>query len=118
MAARGYDVWLGNTRGSQYSRDHLTLSPDDPRFWDFSFSLIGPNDISATIDYVLLETGFSQVNYVGHSEGTSSFLAVLSLKSAYNSKINIATLMAPIAFEKYIRIDESLFFQVFGLLWV
>ena len=38
VAARaGYDVWLGNTRGNKYSRQHVKYNPDLNRqaFWDF-----------------------------------------------------------------------------------
>lgn len=38
FAKRGYDVWLGNHRGTKYSRDHETLDPNkDGDFWEFSF---------------------------------------------------------------------------------
>lgn len=33
----GYDVWLASYRGSNYGRKHLSLSPDDDKFWDFSY---------------------------------------------------------------------------------
>ena len=28
LAEKGYDVWLGNQRGSYYGRRHLKLDPD------------------------------------------------------------------------------------------
>ncbi|KAL6287272.1 hypothetical protein ACE6H2_011662 [Prunus campanulata] len=30
LADNGYEVWLGNTRGTKYSLGHTSLSPDDP----------------------------------------------------------------------------------------
>ena len=38
LARAGYDVWLGNARGSRLSRAHKSLDPDkDAEFWEFSF---------------------------------------------------------------------------------
>lgn len=112
-------MWLSNTRGNRYSRNHTTLDPNIlGAFWNFSFSTAGRKDLSAVIDYVLLKTGQPQVNYVGHSEGTSMLLALLATMPAYNPKIGIANLLAPIAYEQHIRIDQAAYFELFAALWV
>lgn len=55
LAKAGYDVWIGNNRGSIYSRNHTTLDPvkDSAKFFDFSFYELGKYDVPANIDYVL-----------------------------------------------------------------
>ncbi|CAG7820114.1 unnamed protein product, partial [Allacma fusca] len=35
LSEAGYDVWLGNFRGTTYGRNHTSLSPDNGRFWKF-----------------------------------------------------------------------------------
>lgn len=38
LADNGFDVWLGNARGSRHSRQHKALNPDtDEEFWNFSY---------------------------------------------------------------------------------
>lgn len=32
----GYDVWLADLRGNEYSLEHNTLKKTDPKFWEFS----------------------------------------------------------------------------------
>jgi hypothetical protein len=53
LAQAGYDVWLGNSRGTKFSRKHLTLDPDqDKEYWEFSYAENGKYDLPAMIDYV------------------------------------------------------------------
>lgn len=47
-AAAGYDVWVANLRGNNYSRKHVSLDPDhDLAYWQHSWSEIGKYDIPA-----------------------------------------------------------------------
>ena len=42
LANAGYNVWLGNSRGSKYSRNHLSFDPNkDNDYWTFSFQEMG-----------------------------------------------------------------------------
>ncbi|KAJ1529189.1 hypothetical protein ONE63_005995 [Megalurothrips usitatus] len=94
----GFDVWMGNFRGNTYSRAHVTLSPSDKKFWDFSWHEMGVYDIPAMIDSVLATTQEKDLVYVGHSQGTTAFLVMASMVPEYNDKVKAFIAMAPVAF--------------------
>ncbi|CAL8120119.1 unnamed protein product [Orchesella dallaii] len=98
LADLGYDVWLANSRGNVYSRKHVSLTPDQPQFWDFSFHEIGYYDLPAYIDYILTNTGEPELFYIGHSMGTIAFWILMSEHPEYNSKIHSMFAMGPVAF--------------------
>lgn len=75
LAEAGYDVWLGNARGTEMSRQHAWLDPNEKRFWEYSWQDIGQKDLPAFIDHVLKETKFAKLTYVGFSQGISLNLA-------------------------------------------
>ncbi|XP_043071009.1 lipase 3 [Drosophila grimshawi] len=99
LADAGFDVWLGNGRGTTYSRNHTSRSTQHPYFWKFSWHEIGYYDIAAMIDYALETNGQGQksIHYVGHSQGTTVFFALMSSRPEYNEKIKTAHMFAPIA---------------------
>ena len=35
LSRAGYDVWMGNNRGTKYSMEHVTKKASDRDFWDF-----------------------------------------------------------------------------------
>jgi lysosomal acid lipase/cholesteryl ester hydrolase len=42
LASAGYDVWLGNNRGTKYSMGHYWLDPKkDKEYWEFSYTELG-----------------------------------------------------------------------------
>lgn len=104
MADAGYDVWLANSRGNHYSRNHTTLNPDSSKeFWDFSFHEVGVYDLAAVIDYILDHTDQEDLFYVGHSQGTSAFYALTSVRQEYNDKLIAAFCLAPIAYMSNVK---------------
>ena len=75
MANKGYDVWLGNQRGTAPSRRHVSLDPDGTKeeraqFFNYSMTEMGKYDDKAFIDYVKKITGVRSLTWVGHSMGT------------------------------------------------
>ncbi|XP_058839961.1 lipase 1-like [Topomyia yanbarensis] len=87
LADRGYDVWLGNARGTRYSRSHERYSVSSLQFWDFTFHEIGFYDIPAFVDYVLEHTGTRRLHYVGFSQGAMTIFIALSDRSGFSDKI-------------------------------
>lgn len=100
LADSDYDVWMGNIRGSRNSLRHRRLSSEsDGKFWNFSFHEFGLYDLPAMINYMLKMTGHEKCYYVGHSQGTTTFIAMMALRSAeFNNKIIQAHLLAPAVF--------------------
>lgn len=100
LADAGYDVWMGNARGTEPSREHLHLNASGKKqeqYWSFSWHEIGVYDLATFIDYILSETKFNKLNYVGFSQATTAFFVLTSMRPEYNEKIIEANLLAPIA---------------------
>lgn len=48
LVTHGYDVWLGNQRGTKHSLGHETLNyKKNKAYWEFSFTGIGLYDAPA-----------------------------------------------------------------------
>ncbi|XP_068623175.1 lipase 3-like [Battus philenor] len=97
LADAGYDVWLGNLRGNQYTT-HLNLTRSDPRFWEYSFHEHGKYDLPTQIDKVLNVTGLPRLLYIGYSMGTTSFFTMMSQRPEYNEKVLAFVALAPAVF--------------------
>ena len=37
LVRAGFDVWMGNNRGNEYSRRHVKYDTHSYEFWDFDF---------------------------------------------------------------------------------
>ncbi|XP_013190840.2 lipase 3 [Amyelois transitella] len=101
LAEEGFDVWMGNARGNYYSRRHTSLNPDSllsTAFWSFSWDEIGNIDVPTMIDYALKVSGRERLHYIGHSQGTTAFFVMGSLRPDYNAKIISMHALAPVAY--------------------
>ncbi|NXO04833.1 LIPM Lipase, partial [Rhinopomastus cyanomelas] len=103
LADSGYDVWLGNSRGTSWSQRHQHLSADQVEFWDFSFHEMAMYDLPAMISFVLQKTGQKQMYYVGYSQGcTIAFIAFSSMPELAQ-KIKTFFALAPVVTIKYAK---------------
>ena len=97
LANEGYDVWLGNNRGSRFSLGHKTLSNKDRDYWEYWQADLGLKDTKAWIDFILEKTGLESLSYVGHSQGTTQMFLAGSLDPAYfKQKVNLFVALAPV----------------------
>ncbi|PKA49876.1 Triacylglycerol lipase 1 [Apostasia shenzhenica] len=100
LADLGFDVWVGNVRGTRWSHGHITLSEHDHAFWDWSWQDLAMYDLSAMLKYVYNETN-SKVLYIGHSQGTIMALAAFTMKDTVEM-VEAAALLCPISYLAHI----------------
>jgi len=102
LADLGYDIWMNNSRGNRYSRNHTMLDPDKDDhkalFWDYSFEEMAKYDQPALFKFVLSRTGVQKVTYIGHSQGTTQMFCALSENMEFfRQHMNLFVALAPVA---------------------
>ncbi|XP_004489603.1 triacylglycerol lipase 2-like [Cicer arietinum] len=97
LADEGFDVWISNTRGTQYSRKHTTLDSSSQEYWNWSWDELVTDEMPAIVDFVYNQSGQQKINYVGHSLGTLVALASFS-KGILVDQLKSAVLLSPIAY--------------------
>lgn len=105
-ASQGYDVWVGNARGNFYSRDHVSMDPDnDEEYWNFSFVEMGKFDVPAIIRYIRSTLDMADTEkmiYIGHSQGnTDIFYGMIKLPQFYKDNIK-----GIVSFSPLVRLSE------------
>ncbi|XP_029197906.2 lipase member K-like [Acropora millepora] len=96
LADNGFDVWLGNVRGNDYSMRHVKYKPSQSVFWNWSWQEMADYDLPAMINYVLHVTGKKQLFYVGHSQGTMIAFNGFSNNLALGNKVKAFFALAPV----------------------
>ncbi|XP_053997911.1 uncharacterized protein LOC128886773 [Hylaeus anthracinus] len=103
LADQGYDVWLGNLRGNTYSKGHISLSPKDSTFWDFSWHESGVYDLPATITHITDLKNDTLHAYVGYSMGSTCFFVMASERPQVVNLLRSAYSLAPVAYMKHLK---------------
>ncbi|KAG1363928.1 triacylglycerol lipase 1 [Cocos nucifera] len=111
LADSGFDVWVGNVRGTRWSYGHVTLSENDKAFWDWSWQELAQYDLLAMIEYVYSTTN-SKIFFVGHSQGTIMALAAFTMPNVVRM-IESAALLCPISYLDHI--SSSFVLRAVGL---
>ncbi|KAB0799466.1 hypothetical protein PPYR_07346 [Photinus pyralis] len=113
LADAGYDVWMGNFRGSLYGNRHHTITPEDSEFWNFSFHENGVLDLPPQIDLVYRITKQKMI-FVGYSLGSTAVYVYSSVfPQIAHEKLEIIINFAPSIFLK----DVGFLFELVGRLW-
>ncbi|XP_073026441.1 triacylglycerol lipase 1 isoform X2 [Primulina eburnea] len=100
LANRGFDVWVGNVRGTHWSHGHVSLLEKDKKFWDWSWQELALYDLREMIHYVYSITN-SKVFVVGHSQGTIMSLAAFTQPDIVKM-VEAAALLCPISYLEHI----------------
>lgn len=117
LANRGYDVYLGNNRGTVYGQRHVNKTVLNAEFWDFSIDEFGLYDVPAIVAFVRRFTGHDKIAYVGWSQGAASMLGLQSYHPEYADIIEPFVVMSPAAFLGYIHTKfYKRFFPLFARL--
>eukprot|EP00727_Mastigamoeba_balamuthi_P000086 m51a1_g10074 hypothetical protein (443) ;mRNA; r:29796-31236 len=97
LAHAGFDVWLGNTRGTFPGRSAQGPSAASDAYWSWGLTELGTQDFPAIVSYVARATAAKPV-YVGHSQGSAMALIGLGARPELAQQLRSLVLLAPAFF--------------------
>ena len=74
LADAGYDVWVGNVRGTEYATEHKTLKHILPDYWNFTWDDIARYDIPAMMNLMKAATKQEKIFFMGYSHGATAMI--------------------------------------------
>lgn len=92
LSKLGFDVWVGNNRGTKYSQQEK----DRKGYWDFGFDELAKFDVPALIGSVLKEASADKLLYIGHSQGSTQFKAALLENPELGNQIQAFIALGPV----------------------
>ena len=64
----GYDVYMANNRGTKYSQEHVTMTWDEDKWWDWTWADMGVQDALANIRVINRRNDHKKkISYLGYS---------------------------------------------------
>ncbi|XP_025831745.1 lipase 3-like [Agrilus planipennis] len=99
LSDAGYDIWMGNYRGTTYSQEHVRLTVRDNEYWNHSLDHLGLMDIPAMLNKIAEVTGKKgETIVIGHSLGTTISMIYASARpEEARRNIKFMVLLAPAA---------------------
>lgn len=95
----GFDVWMGNNRGTKYSAENTQYTDKtSEEYWNWSWGEMGTIDAPAFIDRIIQITSQPQVTYIGYDQGNTQIFYGLTQDKTLASKINKVIALAPCVF--------------------
>jgi pimeloyl-ACP methyl ester carboxylesterase len=97
LAEDGYEVFLGNSRGSKYATGITTHRPHSAKYWEWSWDDMAKFDMSAQVDAILKRTNHKSLKMVCHSQGcTQSLVALAEGYGKLTTQISHLAALAPV----------------------
>lgn len=96
FADAGFDVWLGNFRGSRYARKHQNWDSTTTMFWQFSLDEQIKYDLPAMINTVISLSKANQIYLVAHSTATTIAFVKLAQEEGLGKKVRQLHALAPL----------------------
>jgi lysosomal acid lipase/cholesteryl ester hydrolase len=69
----GYDVWMGNSSGTQFTEynAHGDSQVNERFKWDFDWSDMGISDLPPMIETIRDVTQLDKITFIGHGQGNA-----------------------------------------------
>lgn len=101
LAQKGFDVWIGESRGARFSLGHRTINTDTDvgkaAYWDYSYPEIGREDFPAMVDKIIAERpaeSCAKVTMVAHSAAANAAM-VMASEQNIDAKVDRIVTLAP-----------------------